>query len=156
MFSETMEIYIMYAVFRVKELAPPNRMVLAYGKNDPDTHVGYFKSGCSARIIEHCASIRVASASLALRNEVSRELGHMISAAARKGASADTISLLAELRDADPADAQDLIAVRETARGFLKSVGVDVDRTWSDDARATARLTKKLEKYQAQRAKFQK
>lgn len=146
----------MYAVFRIREMKPPQRSVLAYGKDDPDTHMGYILSGHSAQVVERCASIRVASSSLALRNEVSREIGGMIAAAARKGASPDLVAQLVGLRDADPSDACDLLEVRNAARGFLSSVGIDASRSWSDDARASARLSKKLEKYRSQRAKFQK
>lgn len=146
----------MYAVFRISEMAPPQRSVLTYGKDNPDTHMGYILSGHSAKVVEQCGSIRVASSSLALRNEVSREIGGMIAAAARKGAPPDVIAQLVGLRDADPLNPCDLLEVRNCARGLLASVGIDAGRSWSDDAKASVRLSKKLEKYQTERAKSQK
>ena len=114
----------MYAVFRVTEFLPPRRSVLAYGVNSTDAQVSYIAANCNASVIEECASIRVASASLALRNEVTRDIMRMIETATRRQAPGDLIKALTDLRDIDPPKADDLIEVRKLALALMMQYGI--------------------------------
>lgn len=145
----------MYAVYRVRERLPPYRSALSYGLDNTMTYIEPAEN-TETRLVEVCPSIRVASASVALRNAVAREITAMIDAAVKRSAPAELIAALTGMRDADPKDPRDLVEVVKTARGFLKSHGIDRARSWSDDIAINARLGKKLAKYQTERERSQK
>lgn len=136
-----------YAVFRLKEWEPPHRTTLTYGRDDTDAAVGFISMQCNSTIVERCATIKVASASMALRNAVNREISTMIAVAVRRQAPHELVALLNDLRDADPPSASDLVEVHRSALGFLKTYGIDLGRSWSDDARINTRLGRRLQKY---------
>lgn len=146
----------MYAVFRITEPSEANRSRLEYGLDDNVLHFHCEQQGLKSETIEKCPSLRVASASVALRNAVSREIGAMITAAVRQEASGDLIKTLTDLRNADPPNPEDLTEVYRICQALLERYGVDRARSWSDDARIHTRLGRKLEKYRNQREKFQK
>lgn len=137
-----------YAVFRLTEWGPPHRTTLAYGRDDTSAHVGFLSLSCNWAVVEKCPTIRVASASVGLRNAVQKELASMIAVAVRRGAPPDLIEALNNLQKTDPSSALDMGGMYASAKVLLSHYGIDLGRSWSDDLRVQTRLGRKLEKYQ--------
>ncbi len=137
-----------YAVFRLTEWGPPHRTTLAYGLDNNETHIGFLSQLCAAAVVEKCPTIRVASASVALRNAVQKEIASMIAVAVRRDAPPDLIEALNNLQKTDPSSALDMVDLYGSAKLLLSHYKIDMGRSWSDDLRVQTRLGKRLEKYQ--------